>query len=349
MTSMTTRTTRRTIVLSSTAFLLSTAFLIPRGIAAQTGDDDAASNERDCLGLETFPVPSGDAPHDVAPAADGRIWYTAQGAAALGLLDPATGEIERVELGAGSAPHGVVTYSDGVAWVTDGGLNAMIRVDPVDLTVEVFAVDRANASMNTAVVAPDGGVYFTGQGGVVGRLDPLSGDMSLAEAPRGRGPYGITVTPDGAVYFASLAGSYLGQIEVEGAGLRLTEFDPPTAGAGVRRVWTDSGGALWISEWEAGRVGRFDPGTETWTEWPLPGPGAQAYAVYVDERDHVWLSDFGTNTLVRFDPEAESFTSLPLPDAGANVRQIHGRPGEVWGAMSGVDKLVVARTACAEG
>ena len=28
----------------------------------------------------------------------------------------------------------------------------------------------------------------------------------------------------------------------------------------------------------------------------------------------------------------------------ANVRQLLGRPGEVWGAESGVDKLVVVRT-----
>lgn len=338
---MTTLISRRGIVLASTVLL------IPGPGAAQSGGGETTPSDRDCLDLETFSVPGADAPHDVAPAKDGRVWYTAQGAAALGLLDPATGDIERVELGAGSAPHGVVTDDDGVAWVTDGGLNAMVRVDPTDMAVEIFPVDRANASMNTAVVAPDGGVFFTGQGGVVGRLDPNSGEMMLAEAPRGRGPYGITVTPEGTVYFASLAGSYLGRIDVEAAGLRLTAFDPPTPAAGVRRVWTDSRGALWISEWEAGQVGRFDPEFETWTEWPLPGPGARAYAVYVDEWDHVWLSDFGANTLVRFDPESESFLAVPLPDAVANVRQIHGRPGEIWGAMSGVDKLVVVRTACA--
>jgi virginiamycin B lyase len=33
----------------------------------------------------------------------------------------------------------------------------------------------------------------------------------------------------------------------------------------------------------------------------------------------------------------------PLPSPNANVRQLLGRPGEVWGAESGADKLVVAR------
>ena len=81
-----------------------------------------------------------------------------------------------------------------------------------------------------------------------------------------------------------------------------------------------------------------------WSEWALPGAGARAYAVYVDERDHVWLSDFTANALVRFDPATESFLSVPLPGQGANVRQILGRPGEVWGAASGQDQLILVRT-----
>jgi len=59
----------------------------------------------------------------------------------------------------------------------------------------------------------------------------------------------------------------------------------------------------------------------------------------------VWLSDFGDNALVRFDPATEEFTSFPLPDPDGSIRQILGRPGEVWGAASRVDKLIVLRLA----
>ncbi len=55
----------------------------------------------------------------------------------------------------------------------------------------------------------------------------------------------------------------------------------------------------------------------------------------------VWLSDFGANALVRFDPTTEEFEVFTLPSSQANARQILGRPGEVWGAESGVDKIVV--------
>ena len=100
-----------------------------------------------------------------------------------------------------------------------------------------------------------------------------------------------------------------------------------------------------VSEWEAGQVAMYDPAGGAWREWRLPGDNPHAYAVYVDDRDIVWLSDFGANALVRFDPSQESFEVFQLPEAPANVRQILGRPGEIWGAESGLDRLVVVRTA----
>jgi virginiamycin B lyase len=279
----------------------------------------------------------------VAPAADGGVWYTAQASGELGWLDPGTGDVREIALGAGSAPHGVIVGPDGAAWVTDSGLNAIVRVDPETDAVDLFPLpaERAGANLNTAAFDTDGVLWFTGQSGIVGRLDPGSGVMSVYDAPRGRGPYGIAATPDGEIYYASLAGSYLGRINrVTG---EITELDPPTAGAGVRRVWSDSTGRLWISEWNAGQVGRYDPATQTWEEWRLPGPTPQAYAVYVDELDIVWLTDFGGNAIVKFDPATEQFDTFPLPSTPGNVRQLLGRPGELWGAESGADKLVVIR------
>ena len=84
-----------------------------------------------------------------------------------------------------------------------------------------------------------------------------------------------------------------------------------------------------------------DPATGEWKEWPLPGDGPQTYAVYVDDRDIVWLTDFGANAIVRFDPSTERFDPVELPSAAAAVRQLLGRPGEVWGAESARDKLVL--------
>jgi virginiamycin B lyase len=295
--------------------------------------------------LTEYPVPSGSHPHDVAPASDGTVWYTAQATGRLGRLDPATGRTEELPLGEGAAPHGVIVGPDGAPWITDGGLNAIVRVDPATKVVRRFPlpVDRPAVNLNTASFDRQGVLWFTGQGGVYGSVDPRGGRLRVFDAPRGAGPYGITTTPDGEVYYASLAGSHIARIDLATA--KATVLEPPTPGQGARRVWSDSKGRLWVSEWNAGRLGRYDPAAGRWEEWPLPGQAPQPYAVYVDDRDMVWLSDFAANTLVRFDPASEGFASFPLPTADSKVRQLLGRPGELWGAASAADKLVVARTA----
>ena len=294
------------------------------------------------IGYEVYEVPPGSRPHDVAPAGDGTIWYTAQGTGRLGRLTPASGEVEEIPLGPGSSPHGVVVGPDGAAWITDSGLDAIVRVDGISSTVDLFPIGIRRARLNTAAFDGDGVLWFTGQSGVYGRFDPRTEAMDVFEAPGGAGPYGITATPDGDVFYASLAASHIARIDT-GTG-EAERIDPPTAGQGARRVWSDSSGMVWVAEWNAGQVGRFDPVAGTWDEWKLPGESPQAYAVYVDESDRVWLSDFGgDHALVRFDPASDTFERFPLPVPGGAVRQLLGTPGEVWGALSAADALVVLR------
>jgi virginiamycin B lyase len=294
--------------------------------------------------MQEFAVPRGSRPHDVAPAVDGGVWYTAQGSGELGWLDPKSGQTKHVKLGPGSAPHGVVVGPDGAPWITDGGLNAIVRVDPTSQEVKLFKLpaDKPNANLNTATFDPAGILWFTGQNGVYGRVDPKSGKVDAWDAPGGRGPYGITTTPKGELFYASLAGSHIARIDRETG--KATPIDPPTAGQGARRVWSDSKGRVWVSEWNAGQVSVYEPEAKAWKQWKLPGARPQTYSVYVDEKDHVWLTDFGANAIVRFDPGSEQFESFPLQPADASVRQMLGRPGEVWGAASSYDKLIVIRS-----
>src|SRR5687768_821062 len=306
----------------------------------------ATTNPAPAASFETFAVPPGSGPHDVAPdpSPGGPVWYTAQRSGALGRLDPGTGKTTHIPLGVGSAPHGVIVGPDGAPWITDSGLNAIVRVDPATSEVRTFPLpaERAGANLNTAAFDPGGVLWFTGQNGVYGRLVPATGQMDVYDAPRGRGPYGITATPDGTVWYASLAGNHIARVDP--ATGQATVVEPPTPNQGARRVWSDSKGRLWVSEWNAGQLGLYDPATSEWREWRLPGDRPQAYAVYVDDQDIVWVSDFGANAMVRFDPERETFDVFTHDSSPANVRQILGRPGEVWGAQSGVDKLVLVRT-----
>ncbi|HEX7887808.1 MAG TPA: lyase [Ramlibacter sp.] len=282
--------------------------------------------------------------HDVAPAPDGGVWFSAQASGHLGWFEPGTGRTELVALGTGSSPHSVIQGPDRSAWLTDGGQNAIVRVTWPQRAVTVHPLPPAtpHANLNTCAFDGDGDLWFTGQAGWVGKLAVRTGQVTVKEAPRGRGPYGICTTPAGEVWWCSLAGSFIAQIDRRTGDSRVVE--PPTRGQGARRVWSDSRGRIWVAEWNSGQLSMHDPSANSWRAWRVPGNGPQVYAVYVDERDTVWCSDFGGNAVWSFDPRGEKFERHAMQRDSANVRQILGRKGEVWLPESGTEHIAVIRT-----
>ncbi len=294
--------------------------------------------------VQEYPIPAGHGIHDVwAPGAPGDpVWFSAQGSGHLGILEPNSGKVEFVALGRGSAPHGVVAGPDGAAWLTDGGQNAIVRVDTRSRAVRVWQLPRHGyANLNTATFDGNGIHWFTGQSGIYGRLDPMTAEIRIFDAPRGSGPYGIAATPQGAVYYASLAGSYIARIDPASGG--ATVMEPPTRRQGARRVWSDSKSDIWVAEWNSGNLSRYSPASGRWTSWRAPGDSPRLYAVYVDDGDRVWASEWSAQVMLRFDPQSEKFETFRSSSRNANVRQIHGRRGEVWTPESASDRIVVYR------
>jgi virginiamycin B lyase len=290
-----------------------------------------------------YQLPNGAYPHDVAPAADGGVWFTGQAQGFLGHFDPASGKLEKIPLGPGAAPHGVVVGPDGDAWVCEGGQNGIARIDQNTKQVKLYPLPKefSGANLNTLTFDKAGVVWFTGQSGVYGRLDPKVGKVEAWAAPRGSGAYGITTTPAGEVWYASLASDHIAHIDT--ATHAVTVVEPPRKGVGPRRIWSDSKGMLWSSFWYAGALGRYDPEKKVWTTYPMPQSKNGTYSVYVDDKDRVWATDWPANAIQRFDPATERFATFPSDKRGAQIREMQGRPGEAWGGESGNDRLVVVR------
>ena len=104
---------------------------------------------------------------------------------------------------------------------------------PVDGFMGALPESRGYVNLNTATFDRKGILWFTGQNGVYGRVDPASGKVDAWKAAKGTGPYGITTTPNGEVWYASLAGDHIAKIDtVSGDALMVL---PPKAGVGPRR------------------------------------------------------------------------------------------------------------------
>jgi virginiamycin B lyase len=223
-----TATTNTTTTISRTSYV-ATAFSNESAITQRPDEPQVnASRVTTEPTLQEFPVPTGSRPHDVAPAANRIVWYIAQGFGELGRLDTSTNQTHHIALGPGSVPHGVIVGPDGAPWITDGGLNAIVRVDPETEEVRIFPLpeDTGYTNLNTAAFDKNGTLWFTGQSGIYGRLDPAVGQAEVFDAPRGQGPYGISTAPNSSVYYTSLAGSYIARIDLKTGA--ATMLEPPT-------------------------------------------------------------------------------------------------------------------------
>ena len=241
-------------------------------------------------------VPKGDFPHDVAAGANREVWYAGQKKGIAGRRDPRAARSSDPAR-QGSAPHGVIIGPEaplvhrrrperhrarrsrdqgGQGVAAAAGAHALHQPQHRRLRRQgPHLVHRPERHLRPA--RPDHGRH---EG--VGR-------------PKGRGPYGITGTPKGDIWFVSLAGSYLANVDLETGA--ATVYEPPTKDQGARRVWSDSKGRLWISEWNSGNVSVYDPADKSWKQWKLPGEKPRTYAVWVDPDDKVWLADWGATRL----------------------------------------------------
>ena len=236
----------------------------------------------------------------------------------------------------------MITGADGAAWVTDGGRNSIIRVDATSEVVTEYPLpdEAADANLNTAVFDADGVLWFTGQNGWYGKVG-TDGTVAVYPAPEGRGPYGIAATSGGDVYFASLAGSYVGRIDpATGA---ATVLEPPVPDQGSRRVWADSAGPGVGERMGVRRRVRLRPGDRRVAL--VAAARREPDAVRrVRRRDRCGVAQRLRRQRARpLRPDDRDVHVVPAAQPDGAVRQLHGRPGEVWGAESSADQLVVVR------
>ena len=320
-------------------------FLEMAGAAALASSFSPAASAQDAR-MQSWPLNAKERTgiHDVAPAPDGGVWFTAQRSGHLGWFDPKTGKVELIDLGSGSKPHGVIQGPDKAAWITDGGQQAMVKVTWPGREVSVYPLPEGTpyANLNTCAFDHDGYCWFTGQSGIYGKVHVKGGKVETWDAPKGRGPYGICTTPSGDIWYCSLAGSFIAQVDRKTGESIVVE--PPTKNQGARRVWSDSRGRIWVSEWSSGNLSMYDPKAKKWGAWKPPVENPKTYAVYVDEADKVWISEWAHNAMWRFDPGNDKFERFAMPRPAANIRQILGRKGEVWLPESGTEYISLIRT-----
>ena len=88
------------------------------------------------------------------------------------------------------------------------------------------------------------------------------------------------------------------------------------------------------------RLGKFDPKTEKFEEFPLPGPEASPYAIGVDPKGIVWYSSHEQDILGRFDPKTGDVIEYPYMHSEISMREFFtDSKGRMWYASSVNNKI----------
>ena len=271
----------------------------------------------------------GSRPHDPLAGADGRLWWSGQFTDRLGFVNPATEEIREFPLPQGANPHGLVEDASGNIWYTGIGGNHIGRLDPTTGEVTTYPIPDAAVvpdgarGPHTPIFDHDGTLWFTLQAGMVGRLVPATGVMTIVATPtEGTYPYGIQVSSQNEPWYVDFRGSRIGHVNP--VTMEITEHELPNPDSRPRRLAITSDDVIWYTDYPRGYLGRFDPATGDVQEWLSPS-GVDSLPYGIAAVDNIlWYSESGVrnDTLVRFDPEFERFQTWVIPAGGGVVRNM---------------------------
>lgn len=208
-----------------------------------------------------MPSEKADDPHTAAFDGHGNLWFTVQGGNMVGRLDPKTGKIVLKEAPTESAlPYGIQINSKGVPIFCELGTNKMASIDPVTLKITEYGLPES-ARPRRLAIAQDDTVYFTDfKSGHLGRLNTTTGVVEIYTSPGGAesNPYGITITPDGMVWYSESGVKPNTIIRFDPKTETFARANIPSGGGVVRNMVATSDGRVYIACSGVDKVGMVE-------------------------------------------------------------------------------------------
>jgi streptogramin lyase len=271
-------------------------------------------------------------PWSASPDKDGNFWIPYYGRGnEVARLNPNTGELKRFHLpfDETAGVHSVVRGPDGFVYFTEFALDRLVKMDAETGKMTEFQdnvdVPGERADKHTVRVDAKGNLWSSGS--PLTKYDQETGKFThFMEVPSS---YGITFDKDGNVWFCVLKkDGKIGRIDAKTE--KVTQWAPPTQGT-PQRLAIDSDGIVWFGERTGNKVGRFDPKTETFKEFPLPGPSASPYPITVGKDGGIWYGSTDQDTIGRLDPATGKVTEYPFPHSEAMMREFFlDKQGRIW-------------------
>ena len=292
----------------------------------------------DTVDIREWLVPWENAgPTDPYLDARGRVWFISPRGDFVGNFSPDSAEFNRYDLRKGTAPAALLVDGNRNIWYASGKRRHIGMLNPGTGRVTEFEMpDRQAKDLRTLVFDRTGDLWFTAQAGnFVGRLRLSDSTIDLVPVPtRKSGPFGIAVNSRSELWVAASQRNAL--IHVDPVNMSVTEIATPHEDSRLRRLVVTSDDRVWYADYALGSLGRYDPRSGQFSEWPMPGgTGSRPFGMTVDRDDRIWVIETGRvpNRLIAFDTKTTSFlTETDIPSGAGSVSQLFYAEwsGEIW-------------------
>ena len=214
-------------------------------------------------------------------------------------------------------PGSLALGPDRAWWFTQQVDDQIGRLDP--RTGESIEIDVPPGTQPHYVRSgPDGGVWFTGLGETVGRIDPRTRRIELFRRGISDGAqlHVILVGPDGNLWFSEQIGGRLARMDIDTK--EVTEFSAGLPkGNRMHGIAVTPDGNLWVALQGSDRLARFNLQTERFDRFVRFSRGSGPHDIVVAPGGLIYSSNQGNSTIGEYDLDTgrvrEYETSLEPP------------------------------------
>ena len=171
-------------------------------------------------------------------------------------------------------------------------------------------------------VAPDGRVWFVGQGDdYVAVFDPADESFQRFELESGTGPHNLIVAADGMVWYAGNRAAHIGRLDPKTGVIHRIPM-PDRRAHDPHTLVFDGRGHIWFTVQQGNFIGRLNLASEKVDLVEVPTAKARPYGIVVDPAGRPWAVLLGSNKLASVDPRTLQIQEVTLPREKARPRRI---------------------------
>ncbi|MBD0329783.1 MAG: hypothetical protein ICV64_06735 [Thermoleophilia bacterium] len=241
-----------------------------------------------------------------APLVEGPQGAGARGPCATEFGDGITGRPGSLDLG-----------PDGAWWFTQQVDDQVGRLDPASGKASEIDVPPGTQP-HYIRRGPGGGLWFTGLGDTIGRIDPGRGRIELFREGISDGAqlHVVLVGPDGNLWFSEQVGGRLGRLDLRSK--RVTEFSERLPeGNRMHGIAVTPDGNLWTALQGSDRIARFNLASERFDRFVRFSRGSGPHDLVVAPGPVIYSSNQDNSTIGEYDLRTgrvrEYATSLDPP------------------------------------